>query len=85
MVPGGNVLVVIVTGGLTIVSVSGSDAVRAGWVESVTVTVKLAVCAAVGVPEMVPAEVSTRPAGNAPAVIANEYGAVPPAGVSACV
>ncbi len=44
---------------------------------SVTVTVKLAVPAAVGVPVIVSPE-SVRPTGRAPAVTENEYAAVPP-------
>ena len=37
----------------------------AGVVESVTVTVKVELPAAVGVPEMIPAEESAKPVGNA--------------------
>ena len=45
---------------------------------SVAVTVKLDVPMVVGIPERVPEGESVNPAGKAPAVRANEYGAVPP-------
>jgi len=49
---------------------------------SVTVAVKLAGPAAVGVPEMTPvAAASDNPAGRAPAVIVHEKGLVPPVAV----
>src|SRR5687767_13798828 len=41
-------------------------------------TVNVKVPAVVNVPDNTPAGVSVRPAGNAPAVTANVYGAVPP-------
>jgi hypothetical protein len=50
-----------------------------GTVESVTLAVKLNVPAAVGVPEIVPlAAASVRPAGNAPELMLQLYGVVPP-------
>jgi hypothetical protein len=48
-----------------------------GVAESVTVTVKLKVPNAVGVPESTPAELIITPVGSAPDVIAHMYGAVP--------
>jgi hypothetical protein len=50
----------------------------AGVVESVTFTVKPNVPEEVGVPEIVPLEVKVRPAGNAPALMLQLYGVVPP-------
>jgi hypothetical protein len=47
-------------------------------VESVAFAVKLKEPEAVGVPEMVPAEESVRPAGNEPELIPQVYGATPP-------
>jgi hypothetical protein len=52
-------------------------AVWEGVAESVTVTVKLKVPNAVGVPESTPPELSTSPAGGVPDVMAQVYGAVP--------
>ena len=52
-------------------------AILAGVEESVTVTVKLEVPAAVGVPEITPAPLNVRPAGSVPDVTAQVYGAVP--------
>jgi hypothetical protein len=50
-----------------------------GAVESVTFAVKLNVPAVVGVPEIVPlAAASVRPAGNAPELMLQLYGVVPP-------
>ena len=58
-------------------------AVRAvGVVESVTFTVKLKEPDAVGVPETVPADDSVRPPGNAPALMLQLYGVVPPLAAS---
>ena len=52
---------------------------------SVTCTVKLNEPAAVGVPERVPLAASSEmPAGRAPAVTAQVYGAVPPVAASVC-
>jgi hypothetical protein len=51
-------------------------------VESVTFTVKLKEPEAVGVPEMVPAGESVRPAGKAPALMLQPYGVVPPVAAS---
>jgi hypothetical protein len=50
----------------------------AGVVESVTFAVNENEPDAVGVPEMVPAEESVRPAGKAPALTLQAYGVVPP-------
>jgi hypothetical protein len=52
-----------------------------GVAESVTVTVKLKVPKAVGVPERTPVGLSVNPVGSAPEVIAHMYGAVPFAAV----
>ena len=50
-----------------------------GAVESVTLAVKLNDPAVVGVPEIVPlAAANVRPAGNAPALMLQLYGVVPP-------
>ena len=49
-----------------------------GEVESVTLAVKLKEPAVVGVPEIVPAAESDRPAGKAPEVMLQLYGVVPP-------
>jgi hypothetical protein len=46
--------------------------------ESVTVTVKLDVPVAVGVPEIFPLVLRVSPSGKVPVVTAKEYGAVPP-------
>ena len=56
--------------------------------ESVAVTVNElppVPVAAVGVPEIIPVELSVSPAGSDPAVTANVYGAVPPLAESVCV
>ena len=45
---------------------------------SVTLTVKFAVPAVVGVPDIVPAPDNVRPAGKAPAEMVHAYGVVPP-------
>jgi hypothetical protein len=47
----------------------------------VACTVNVFVPAAVGVPDNVPAEVSVRPLGNAPALFVNVYGLAPPLAV----
>jgi hypothetical protein len=52
-----------------------------GVAESVTVTVKLKVPKAVGVPERTPPVLKVNPAGSAPDVIVHVYGAVPFAAV----
>jgi hypothetical protein len=60
---------VICTGVTAVVTVRVNDFVAVcavGVVESVTLAVKLKEPEAVGVPEMVPAEESVRPAGKAP-------------------
>lgn len=49
--------------------------------ESVTVTVKVNVLAAEGVPEITPPLVMVVPVGNAPEVTAKEYAGVPPCAV----
>jgi hypothetical protein len=49
-----------------------------GVVESVTLLVKLKAPDAVGVPEIVPAEDSVRPAGRVPELMLQPYGVVPP-------
>ena len=53
-----------------------------GFVESVTLAVKLKEPDAVGVPEIVPADDSVRPPGNAPALRLQLYGGVPPLAAS---
>ena len=53
-----------------------------GVVESVTLAVKLKEPEAVGVPEIVPAEDSARPAGSAPELMLQPYGVVPPLAAS---
>ena len=50
---------------------------------SVAATVKLAVPASVGVPEMTPAEERLKPAGSAPAESVQVYGGKPPLAASA--
>jgi len=61
-------------------------AVRAvGVVESVTVTVKSEVPAAVGVPVMIPVESSRlKPAGSVPVVTDHVYGVTPPEAARVC-
>src|SRR5215472_16778638 len=54
-----------------------------GVVESVTFTVKLKEPEAVGVPEIAPAEDSVRPAGKAPELVLQLYGAAPPLAANA--
>ncbi len=62
-----------------------ADWVCAGLLLSVTVTVKLEVPLAVGVPEMMPVDGDRlRPAGRVPEVIDQVYGDVPPLACSAC-
>jgi hypothetical protein len=61
-----------------IVSDSCAVALSAGDALSVTATVKLAVPAAVGVPEITPALESVRPAGKLPVAIDHVYPGVPP-------
>jgi len=69
--------------GLTTID-NALEAVAAGTLESVTVTVKLEVPARVGVPEIIPVAVSKpRPAGRVPAVTAQLYVGRPPATASA--
>jgi hypothetical protein len=55
-----------------------SAAVVVADAESVTLTVKLLVPAAVGVPEIVPFAASVNPAGNVPLASDHVYGGVPP-------
>jgi hypothetical protein len=45
-------------------------------------TVKEAVIACVGVPEMMPLELSERPAGSVPLITLHTYGALPPTAVN---
>jgi hypothetical protein len=52
--------------------------------ESLTAIVTVVLPACVGVPEMTPLDERLRPAGSAPSVTCQEYGAVPPEPVSAC-
>src|SRR5580704_19335670 len=57
-----------------------------GLLESVTLTVKLNVPCAVGVPEIWPvARVSVKPVGRLPPVMLHEYGWIPPDAVSAAL
>jgi len=78
--------VVIVTGVTATAIVMLRDLVAVcavGAVESVTLTVKLLVPEAVGVPEIAPVDAfSVNPAGKAPALKDQEYGVVPPVAVS---
>jgi hypothetical protein len=78
----GTELVVICTGvtAAATVTLNAFVAVCAvGTVESVTLAAKVNVPAAVGVPEIVPlAAASVRPAGNAPELMLQLYGVVPP-------
>jgi hypothetical protein len=57
-------------------------AVFAGVLASVTFTVNVDVPAAVGVPLICPAPLSVNPFGNAPALIDQLYGVVPPVAVT---
>ena len=59
------------------VMLSGPETVLVGLLASVTVTVKLEVPTAVGVPPMTQ-PVSVRPAGSVPVLIEQLYGVVPP-------
>lgn len=79
--PAVSVEVVIFTGvtAAAMLMVNDFEAVCAvGVVESVTFIVKLNEPDAVGVPEMVPAAESVRPAGRAPELTLQLYGVVPP-------
>jgi hypothetical protein len=59
-------------------------AVVAGLLESLARTVKVKVPSPVGVPAIAPvAALRVRPVGNAPLVIAQVYGAIPPVAVTA--
>ncbi len=51
---------------------------------SVTLTLKFADPAAVGVPEIVPAVERVNPAGNEPVATDHEYGGEPPLAASVC-
>jgi hypothetical protein len=74
---GGDVSVNVPTG--LIVRLTGPVVISCVLLESVAFTVRFTVPAMVGVPLTTqPAGVSTRPAGNTPAVMVQEYGAVPP-------
>ena len=70
--------VVIVTVLAAILKVKLADFETAGDSESVTCAVIVKLPDAVGVPLSAPAELSVTPAGNAPAVIDQLYGVVPP-------
>lgn len=76
-VPFGSEVVVIDTGVDADPIVMLSAALAVTWFASVTVTVKVAGPAAVGVPVIAPLEAIVKPAGSAPPVTANVYGAVP--------
>jgi hypothetical protein len=78
---------VILTGVTASVMLSAWVAVCAvGVVESVTLTVKLKVPDAVGVPEIEPVEaVKLSPAGNEPELMLQMYGVVPPVAASVAV
>ena len=84
--PDGTELVVTCTGvtAAATVRVSAFVAVCAvGEVESVTLAVKLKVPDAVGVPEIAPVAADrVRPAGNAPELMLQLYGAAPPVAAS---
>jgi len=60
-------------------------AVTAGEAESVTRTVKVDAAAVVGVPVMLPAALSVRPAGSVPLAIDQLYGEIPPLAVKVAV
>lgn len=62
--------------------VSDADAVFAGLAESLTLAVNDELPADVGVPEIVPALESARPAGNCPETMLHAYGFVPPVAAS---
>ena len=71
--PAGNVVVVTDRAGLTTMLRFAVAVFAVGVSASVTVTVKLAVPEAVGVPEMAPVEaLSVRPAGKLPVVTVHE-------------
>jgi hypothetical protein len=73
----------IVSGCAVIANDRVTDFVCIGLDESATLKVRLAVPAAVGVPEMVPlAGAKLRPAGSVPLVIDQVYGVVPPVALS---
>jgi hypothetical protein len=80
-VPPGSEVVVIVSGGTATAMLSAFDAVA--LLLSVTVAVKFAVPAAVGVPEIVPT-FRLKPAGREPLLTVHVYPPVPPLAVSAC-
>jgi hypothetical protein len=79
--PDGTEVLVICTAVTAAATVRESDFVAVcavGVVESVTFAVKLNEPDAVGVPEIVPALDKVRPAGRAPELMLQLYGAVPP-------
>ena len=79
--PEGSVVEAILSEPVIVIDVA-ADAVCAGLVESFTVTVKLALVLAFGVPEITPVEAAiVRPLGNAPDDTDQMYGAFPPAAV----
>ena len=74
---------------MVIVSDAGAITMLKGMVAlapelSVTCTVKFDVPAAEGVPVMLPAALSDRPAGSEPALTAQLYGNVPPLAARVC-
>src|SRR5262245_46651209 len=64
--------------------ISANDFVPGTLTPSTALTVKFDVPAVVGVPEIVPDELSIKPGGKLPLVISHVYGAVPPAAESVC-
>lgn len=62
-----------------------ADAVNAGLLASLTVTVKLNAPLVAGVPPIMPPDEIERPPGNRPPVIDQAYGAVPPVALNAPV
>jgi hypothetical protein len=82
--PEGRVVVVMTSSGL-MVMVNACFAVWGGVPESVAVTVKFVVPAAVGVPEMSPAPLRVNPAGSFPVVTLQLIAPVPPEAASEAV
>ena len=83
--PEGTEVVVICKEATAAATVSEKDFVAVcvvGVVESPTFAVKLKEPEAVGVPETVPAADRAKPAGSAPELMLQEYGAVPPLAAS---
>lgn len=61
-----------------IVMLKFADEVAGVPCESATCTVKLAVAAVVGIPDIVPLDVRVNPAGKEPELILHVYGVTPP-------